>query len=403
MLISAALAVPDVRAQAPEPDVPPGWYEAAEGRRMLVSPAPGGGYRRLNFDEADFGALGFGQEDDAFRSIPAEAGGPALRGPDGTHWTRLEEAPYELRPVAFSSADGVTLAGLFLVPRRPIGRGAVMLHGSGDSDRDNVWAYTFAHALAEAGVHVVFADKRGSGDSGGDWRTVGLDALSRDGVAGFDFLVNDTGLAPACTGWVGLSQGGWVAALAAVFSGRGGYVVGVSSAAVPVFDQIEFEVANTLREEGIRGDALSAAMDLLTAIRGHATGQTSWDEYWAIRERVGETDATPFSAAMPADPDDPRWGWWARVGPLDPVDVLARAGVPSLILYGAQDESDNVPVERSESRLRQLAKRPVVGSNVSWQVFPGLGHALIDASTGWVAADVLDRLVGFVREASCGA
>lgn len=406
LLASASGATTSGLAQSTVPDVAPGWYAAADGRHLLVSPAPGRRFRRLDFEGADFGALpdpsrqGDARAGNGYRWAVGGEGGPVLVDPDGVRWTPWADAPYALNAVTFESADGVDLAGLLLLPRDPSGAGAIILHGSGDSDRDNVWAYTFAHALARTGTAVLFFDKRGSGGSGGDWRAVGLDALARDGAAGFDELVRYAHVRTACTGWVGLSQGGWVAPVAAEISGRGGYVVSVSSAAVPVFDQIAFEVDNTLSSEGVGKDGIESALGLQETIRRHATGNATWGEYRERRAAVLRNPvAAPFARAMPSDPDDWRWAWWARVGPFDPVEAWARAGVPVLVLYGAADEADNVPVARSVERLRRLARRPGMNGRIAWDVFPRLGHALVDERSGWVSSSVLTRIADFV--ASC--
>jgi len=390
-------------AQSPVPDVAPGWYTAADGRHFLVSPAPQDGFRRLDFQAADFGVLPMSSREseapasNGYHWFAAGDGGPALVDPDGVRWTPWTDAPYVLDTVTFSSTDGVELAGLLLLPHDPSGVGAVILHGSGDSDRDNVWAYTFAHALAREGATLLFFDKRGSGGSGGDWRAVGLDALARDGAAGFDELVRRAHVRAVCTGWVGLSQGGWVAPIAAEISGRGGYVVSVSSAAVPVFDQIAFEIENTLVHEGVDEGGVTGALELQETIRRYATGDARWEEYRDRRAAVlQDPGAAPFARAMPSEPGDWRWAWWARVGPFDPVEAWARADVPALVVYGAADEADNVPVGWSVERLRRLARRPGMNGRIAWEVFPGLGHALIDERSGWVSSSVLARITDFV-------
>lgn len=375
---------------------PLGWYVRPGGHAVLVSPGPEGGYRRLDFRNAEFASIGIGTGADDFRWVSGEQGGPALISPEGERWLPWAEAPYSLEDVRFSSRDGTMIGGLLLLPRSPATRGAVIMHGSGDSDRDNVWAYTFAHALAEDGAAVLFPDKRGSGASGGDWREVGLDALAHDAAAAFDLLARRTGLVSGSIGWVGLSQGGWVAPLAATIAGGGGFIVSISSAAVPVFDQIAFEVENTMRGQGFAQPAIADALTLQRTVEAYAAGTVDWTEYAAVRSSVLTGDAAPFAEAMPADSTDVRWGWWARVGRIDPLESWARAGLRTLVIYGADDESDNVPVNTSVQRLRELALRPIPGLEISTIVVPGLGHALIDPETEWVSAAVLRRLADFV-------
>ena len=399
-LVVAVAGGTHVSAQEASAASPMGWYRTPNGASVLVSPGPGGGWRRLDFENASFDAMKIGPGKDAFRWIPDGKGGPVLIDPDGGRWVRHPDPPYHLEEVAFRSVDGVRLAGLLLRPSRPRGRGAVLIHGSGASDRDNVWAYTFANALASAGVDVLFPDKRGSGASEGDWRQVGFDALAHDAVAGFDLLLEQTGLDPADAGWVGLSQGGWIAPLAARFAGRGSFTVSLSSAAVPVLDQIEFEIRNSLRQHDFQEPAIAQAMELQKAARGYALGQTEWREYSATRMKVLDGPAAPFAESVPSDSADWQWRWWARVGDYDPVQAWASSGVPALIMYGAEDERDNVPVKRSVERVKALERRPGMGGRITLVVMPAMGHTLVDPDRGWISAEVLSRLTGFVVNGS---
>lgn len=173
-------------------------------------------------------------------------------------------------------------------------------------------------------------------------------------------------------------------------------MVSISSAAVPVFDQIAYELEQTLRTQDFSDDAIAAALDLQHVVRGHALGEVEWRSYLEERSRALDGPAAPFAQAMPADSTDWRWAWWARVGDYDPVANWARSGLPTLIVYGEEDSSDNVPVATSVKRLEDLARRPGVGQLISYVVYPGLGHTLIAPNTGWISAAVLDRLADFV-------
>jgi alpha/beta superfamily hydrolase len=66
----------------------------------------------------------------------------------------------------------VGLAGVLLMPLEE-GKypAAVLLQGSGTSDRSNAWARSIAETLVSQGVAVLLTDKRGSGQSQGNWRT----------------------------------------------------------------------------------------------------------------------------------------------------------------------------------------------------------------------------------------
>lgn len=399
-LLALILGPAGLRGQ-PAPDgTPTGWYRDGDGRRVLVSPAPDSGYRYLDFEGADFGSVALvpAGEADSGTGVRALLDGSGavreIRSSAGVAWRRMEDAPYTVAELAFAGDGGVPLAGLLLRPDRPR-LGAVMIHGSGDSDRDNAWAYTFAHALADAGVCVLFPDKRGSGGSGGDWRRVGLDALARDAVAAAEELADRCGLADEAIGWVGLSQGGWVAPVAHRFAGGGAFQVAVSAAAVPVFDQMAHETLNALRAAGAGGETLDRARELLMAVRDRATGRSSWSAYVERRDSLGRGPLADLVSALPGEPDHWRWAWWSRVGRIDPLASWAQSEVPVLVVYGQADETDNVPVARSVRRLEALGRAP--GSpSVDVSVFPELGHTLVDDDTGWIDRGALDRIVRWV-------
>ena len=66
----------------------------------------------------------------------------------------------------------------------------VIVHGSGGSDRNGPGGYyrlTAEHFQAQGFVVLTF-DKRGVGDSAGEWRTASFATLASDAAAGFRFL-----------------------------------------------------------------------------------------------------------------------------------------------------------------------------------------------------------------------
>lgn len=135
-------------------------------------------------------------------------------------------------------SDSIALAGLLLLP--PGGRpvpGAVIVQGSGPSDRTNAWARAIAEEFVCNGVAVLLTDKRGGGASGGDWRRASFEDLARDAVAGVRTLRGRREILADRVGLIGLSQGGWVVPLAAARSGTVAFVVNISGAAVSFAEQ----------------------------------------------------------------------------------------------------------------------------------------------------------------------
>ncbi|MFT7288292.1 MAG: alpha/beta superfamily hydrolase [Halieaceae bacterium] len=106
--------------------------------------------------------------------------------------------------------------------------GVVFLHGSGPQTRDaNRWA-TFA--LAELGVASVIYDKRGVGESEGNFVGASLEDLARDGIAAAEFLRAQPGV--SIVGFAGHSQGGWIGPLAGSLWSPTAFVISSSGPAV---------------------------------------------------------------------------------------------------------------------------------------------------------------------------
>lgn len=143
------------------------------------------------------------------------------------------------RDVQAEAADGAVLAGVLLMPpgAGPF-PGAVIIQGSGDSDRTNFWARSIAQVLANGGIATLLPDKRGTGLSEGDWSSASFETLARDALAWMALVKEQAGMDGRTVELVGLSQGGHIAPLAATLSDEVAWVVDISGATVPVIEQI---------------------------------------------------------------------------------------------------------------------------------------------------------------------
>lgn len=265
--------------------------------------------------------------------------------------------PYEVREIEYENA-GARLTATLMVPAGGASAGAVIAHGSGTSDRDNLWYLQIAHAMAAEGIAVLFPDKRGSGESEGEWRTASFEVLAGDAAAGVRALAG-TGVAERGTiGVVGLSQGGHIAPLIAAREAVA-WVVDISGGAVTMAESLRHETVQTLVRKGF--------------------------------PRPVARLVEPVASAVPKRR---RPVWWELNGSWDPVPEWSRLEVPALVVYGAEDERDNVPVRRSVERLR-AADRESPGT-IRIEVFPGLGHGLFAADGRHIQPQVLELLTGWI-------
>lgn len=311
------------------------------------------------------------------------------------------EARYRTEEVRYANGE-VALAALLMLPEGPGPvPGAVVIQGSGRSDRTNQWARAIAEELVRAGVAVLLTDKRGSGASGGDWQTAGFDELAGDALAGVALLRARADVDSTRVGLVGLSQGGWIAPLAAARSPHVAFVVDVSGATVSYAEQSFHEMGNTARQAGLSEAAVAEVLALNRAAGAYlVTGD--WAAYDAARRHALGTGARPVAEGFPAAEDARIWTFLRKVFAYDPLPYWIVLPQPVLVVLGEEDERDNVPVAASVDRLER-AFASAGKRNGRIVVVPGAGHGLIDPSTQRLMPAFTSVLAEWVRTEVAGA
>ena len=119
----------------------------------------------------------------------------------------------DARAVHFKSGE-LSMAGTLYTPDGATGKlpGVVLAHGSGPVDRFGGTWITF---FTNLGFAVLSYDKRGVGESAGDWHTATYVDLAGDLDAAVDWLARQPGVDAARLGIHSTSQSGWYAPLAA--------------------------------------------------------------------------------------------------------------------------------------------------------------------------------------------
>lgn len=256
----------------------------------------------------------------------------------------------ERQDVEFRS-DTLRLAGTLYLPQRAAAAPAVVLiHGSGETDRTSLRYY--AEMFAQNGIVALVYDKRGVGASQGAklaWRNFSLTDLAADAAAGARFLRTRREVDSARVGFFGVSQGGWVAPLAAELLGDARFVITVSASLTTVAEDNVFERAARLRREGFSTadvEASRAMHEKDIALSRTGAGFIDFERAWEANEsalwfRRVYLDPSPVAA-------DHRYRLWYRtVMDFDPVPVWRKITAPVLLIFGDAALDDASPVERS--------------------------------------------------------
>lgn len=151
--------------------------------------------------------------------------------------------------------DGVTLHGTVVAP--PGGTklpGIVMVHGSGEHSREDYRDQ--AEAFARQGIATLIYDKRTEGYS---QFSRSYSTLADDALAAVEALRKRPEVDPARVGVWGLSEGGWVAPLAASRSSDVAFVVTLGANGVEPSRQQAWAIENQLRRLGMTGSIVGMA------------------------------------------------------------------------------------------------------------------------------------------------
>ncbi len=129
--------------------------------------------------------------------------------------------------VEFAS-HGATLSGSIVFPEdQPMRAAVVFIHGSGKQTRNLGWAERFA----KEGIVALVYDKRGAGNSGGDYEgeqsvsEKNIALLADDAISALKKLSSHPSLKGIPVGVAGISQAGWIGPLAAEKSNLAKFLV----------------------------------------------------------------------------------------------------------------------------------------------------------------------------------
>lgn len=135
-----------------------------------------------------------------------------------------------------------------------------------------------------------------------------------------------------------MSQGGWVAPLAASKSKDVGFIILFSGSATPLMDTADYELATNMRDKGC-----PRWMVPLLAPAINQRSQRRTPDFWRIN------------------------------GAFDPLPYWKQLSVPALVLNGEKDK--NVPVAQSLSRLEEIRKENLKAA-ITIRVYPDSGHGI---------------------------
>lgn len=398
-LLSAVLVCSVLPAAAGELCTASAYGDGQGSIVVLGAPAtaPATGQRYLMLDGRR-GATG-----DANAPVSCSGDVVSVSSPAGAtqRWQRL---PTRDTDATFISA-GTKLVGQLIEPagpadpKRPL---VVLVHGS---ERTTAVAAIYQRMLVAQGISVFAYQKRGTGDSEGEY-TQNFELLADDAAAA---LAKARELAKGRfgrAGYFGGSQGGWIAPLAATRSQVDFVAIGFGLVVSPIEEDREqlFDEAHRLqldatamKQVGQLSDATAQLMrthfsegfEALAKVRAQI-GDAPWartisGEYSGDMLRMSDADLRRIGRA--------RFDNLELIWDYDAEAALRRLKVPLLWVLAEQDRAAPIAATRSIlSRLRAS------GQSIETYLFPDTDHGMVEFRTDAEGNRVSTRITdGYLR------
>lgn len=317
-------------------------------------------------------------------------------------------------PFEFAS-DGNRLRGFIDLPatagRHPA---IVIVHGSGTTDvAKGEGTYNGSYremraAFRSAGIATVVWDKAGNGCSDGRYMHVDdVYARANEIIVAVEALQARGDIDDSRIGVWGISQGGWVAPIAAVRSPAIKYLILVSGPGKDFFSTSEYQAVNQLRADGVPEQdieaAISAMRRALIVMRAGGTYEefTKASEpllkYPVFGKQLGITGGTPETYAKGKSPP------FMRIWTTSADTYLSGLEVPLLAIFGDRDVKINW---RESVRAYREAYGRAGSRDLTIKVFEGANHELFPENPAKAAQsphasplvpDYLATMIGWLR------
>lgn len=279
-------------------------------------------------------------------------------------------------------AGDVQLAGRLVLPP---GRGKVplviLVHGSEDDSARAT--YAMQRLLPARGVGVYVYDKRGTGDSGGRY-TQDFERLADDAAAALRDARRLAGKRAGRVGYLGTSQGGWVAPLAAQRAPVD-FVIVAFGLAVSVIDEDIEAIELEMRLKGHGPNEIAKALQVANA--GHVVIESQFKkgfpEFASLRAHYRDEPWFPdlhgnfthmvLGLEESQLADAARTYDWHTPWRYDPMPTLRALNTPQLWALGADDLA--APSAETARRLTSLIDS---GKPITLAMFPGAEHGLTE-------------------------
>lgn len=298
-----------------------------------------------------------------------------------------QENKIEKQSIQFTSGHTTLSGNLFLPEGDNKYPAVIILHGgSSNVEAHRSTSTYYAQKFVKKGIATLIYDKRGTGNSSGDFSQSTFDDFVSDAINATRFLQTRDKINPQQIGIFGPSQGGRIAALAAARSHDVAFVASISTPLVSIADLCYFSSMYFIERMGI-SDSLKILVDPLWIKHYKSVEKGDVQGLKQLDREIEKFYATVDTIFLPLTSDKLDHLKDFRLGDFQPqynsmtrdyISELSEVKVPWLNIYAEFDEA--VPVESSIEIMRE---QMAMGGNTKYEikVIPDVNHGFRNVET----------------------
>jgi len=309
---------------------------------------------------------------------------------NGSRPITAKKLPYKEEEVSYKYGEA-TITAKLLVPATQGPHPALIDLGQGyflgpDNGPDQYF-------YVRQGLAMMTPIRRTVGGSEANYLKSSFEERAREALAGVELLKQRKDINPRQIGLYGDSQTAWIAPLAATLSPDVGFLILRVPSALPVTENILYEIESNLRRDNFSEADITKALALRQLIHHTILTNTEWEKLKAEIDKSKNEKWFPYVRAgwfpsLKIPPDGATVKGLRDPLTYDPLPILQTVTVPVLALNGELDEA--VPTKQSVPIL-EGAFRKAGNKDFTIIVLPKAGHNFLETDRPYGAEEFVRK------------
>lgn len=256
----------------------------------------------------------------------------------------------------------------------------IMVHGSGDSNREDYGRYRpIMDRFLSAGYAVFSWDKPGTGESSGQLSYY-ADVISQRAailLEAIEVMKAHPSIDPHAIGVWGISQAGYVIPMTMTMTDDIAFIILISGPAMDSYDQGAYLIGQVAYCFGSSQEEADVIEELISNVEKANTYREYLENVERLNEHLSDADFGLSRDVIPEsewEPEDVK-----GLAFFNPIEVIEQTTIPVLAIFGELDRQvDPVQGSQAFSQALQEAGNPLTRV----ELIPGVDHVIVKTETG---------------------